>query len=177
MSKPFRLTALEPNEHAIQDAILRYLALDPRVAWAERFNTGAHVIDDAATLKARLLDKFTPRLYAVHKQPSTLFAVLRQFFTDYYALKKSANSKRRFIRYAFVGCSDILGQTVDGRMLAIECKTRTKSPTPEQHDFLTNVNAAGGLGLVARSIEDVQHALNTAGIERPARTTAREAYA
>lgn len=41
MPKPFRLQRPEPPEHAIQDAVLRYLAYDPRVAWAHRFNTGA----------------------------------------------------------------------------------------------------------------------------------------
>ncbi len=37
----FRLKALQPSEHQIQAAILRYLAISPRVAWAERMNTGA----------------------------------------------------------------------------------------------------------------------------------------
>lgn len=43
--KPFRLTPLEPLEHDIQAAILRYLAWDNRVAWCRRFNTGSHVIE------------------------------------------------------------------------------------------------------------------------------------
>ena len=37
----FRLKALAPTEHQTQAAILRYLAVSPRVAWAERMNTGA----------------------------------------------------------------------------------------------------------------------------------------
>lgn len=37
----FRLKALAPTEHQTQAAILRYLAISPRVAWAERMNTGA----------------------------------------------------------------------------------------------------------------------------------------
>jgi hypothetical protein len=41
MPKPFRLTRPEPPEAAVQDAVLRFLALDKRVAWAHRFNTGA----------------------------------------------------------------------------------------------------------------------------------------
>ncbi len=41
---PFHLTPLEPLEHDIQGSILVYLAWDNRVAWAHRFNTGAHVI-------------------------------------------------------------------------------------------------------------------------------------
>lgn len=37
----FRIKALAPTEHQTQAAILRYLAISPRVAWAERMNTGA----------------------------------------------------------------------------------------------------------------------------------------
>ena len=37
----FRLKALQPTEHQTQAAILRYLEVSPRVAWAERMNTGA----------------------------------------------------------------------------------------------------------------------------------------
>lgn len=37
----FRLKALQPTEHQVQSAILRYLAVSPRVAWAQRMNTGA----------------------------------------------------------------------------------------------------------------------------------------
>ena len=37
----FRLKAMAPTEHQVQSAILRYLAVSPRVAWAQRINTGA----------------------------------------------------------------------------------------------------------------------------------------
>ena len=74
-------------EHAIQDTVLRYLALERRVAWAHRFNTGAQVVD-------------------------------------------SPGKRRRFIRYAFPGCADILGQLTDGRLLAVEVKAPGKHPTP-----------------------------------------------
>lgn len=39
--KPFRLRALAPSEAQTQSAILRYLAIAPRVAWAARMNSGA----------------------------------------------------------------------------------------------------------------------------------------
>ena len=42
----FRLRALAPTEHQTQAAILRYLKVSPRVAWAERMNTGAVKIPD-----------------------------------------------------------------------------------------------------------------------------------
>ena len=40
MAKAFRLKTLQPTEHQVQTAILRYLAVSPRVAWAERMNNG-----------------------------------------------------------------------------------------------------------------------------------------
>lgn len=68
------------------------------------------------------------------------------------------------------GISDQLGWTRRairpedvGRTLAIftavECKTDTGRVTPEQQAFLDAVNAAGGLGLVARSAQDLRTAL------------------
>jgi hypothetical protein len=116
MSRPFRLRAEHAPESAVQDAILRYLRFERRVAWAHRFNTGAHVIEDAAG--------------------------------------------RRYVRYAFPGCSDILGQLVNGAFLAIECKTARGRARPEQIAFLAQVEASGGLAILARSIDDVRDALD-----------------
>ncbi|MBK1723836.1 VRR-NUC domain-containing protein [Thiocystis violacea] len=121
MSRAFRLTPIEPLEHDIQCAILRYLAVDRRVAWARRFNTGAHVVEER--------DK--------HGKP-----------------------KRRFIRYAFPGCSDVLGQLVTGKFLAIEVKRLGEEPSDEQAAFLAQVEAAGGLAILACGIEDVKRGLD-----------------
>ena len=52
------------------------------------------------------------------------------------------------------GVSDIIG-CKDGRMIAIEIKTPAGKVTPYQQRFIDRVNAAGGIGFVARSIEDV----------------------
>lgn len=41
MGAPFRLTAPSPRESDIQRAVLRLLAVDRRVAWSGRFNSGA----------------------------------------------------------------------------------------------------------------------------------------
>ena len=41
MAKAFRLKTLHPPDHQPQAAILRSLEVSPRVAWAERMNTGA----------------------------------------------------------------------------------------------------------------------------------------
>jgi hypothetical protein len=115
-----KLRRQEPTEHAIQDAILRYLAVDRRVAWAKRINSGAHTAE---------------------------------------SVNAKGKPVRRFVRYGFPGCSDILGQLTDGRLLAIECKSRRGKLTDEQAAFLITVQANGGVAFVARNIEDVQEGL------------------
>jgi len=53
------------------------------------------------------------------------------------------------------GVADILGIMPDGRLLAIEVKSKTGHLTPEQRRFIDAVNNRNGLAFVARSIEDV----------------------
>jgi hypothetical protein len=113
----YGLKAIDASESEIQAAIVRYLAVDRRVAWVERFNVGAVESTDA-------------------------------------------RGKRRFVRFAFKGCSDLLGQLASGHFLAIECKTRIGRLTPEQRAFLDRVTSAGGLGIVARSVDDVKAAID-----------------
>lgn len=67
--------------------------------------------------------------------------------------------ENRFIRFGMPGFSDIIGQLKDGRLLAIEVKASNGKATPEQQAFITKVNAAGGVGCVARSVEDVAQVL------------------
>lgn len=73
------------------------------------------------------------------------------------------------------GVSDILGVigrvgieqgllTGCGRFLAIEVKGTSGKLTPEQSEFLIQVNNRGGLGIVARSVEDVQDAFKREGL-------------
>lgn len=52
------------------------------------------------------------------------------------------------------GVADILG-IYKGRPLAVEVKTPTGRVSPHQKEFLKNWAAAGGIGFVARSVEDV----------------------
>jgi len=124
-----RLRRQEPLEHTVQDAILRYLAMDRRVAWAQRINTGAHTAE---------------------------------------SVNAAGKTVRRFVRYGFPGCSDILGQMADGRFLAIEVKSKTGTLSLLQRDFLREVAAAGGVAILARCIEDVQTGLDSASAGRPA---------
>lgn len=62
---------------------------------------------------------------------------------------------KRFIRFGAVGSSDILGVMSDGRLLAIEVKSAKGRLTKHQKAFIDGVNHAGGVAIVARSIEDV----------------------
>lgn len=52
------------------------------------------------------------------------------------------------------GVSDILG-IFEGKPLAIEVKTKTGKISPAQEMFLKRWREAGGIGFVARSVDDV----------------------
>lgn len=65
--------------------------------------------------------------------------------------------------YRIKGVADILG-IWNGRFLAIEVKQPGRYATPEQKAFLKRVNECGGIGFVARSIDDVRaHLLKSLG--------------
>lgn len=71
---------------------------------------------------------------------------------------------RRPSKYYKKGTSDILG-IYKSKFLAIEVKTKTGKLNPFQKAFLENVNNEGGIGFVARSIEDVERYLKLAEYE------------
>jgi hypothetical protein len=52
------------------------------------------------------------------------------------------------------GSSDLIGITNTGRFLAVEAKTPKGRTTDGQESFLEMVNRLGGIGIVARSLED-----------------------
>jgi hypothetical protein len=54
------------------------------------------------------------------------------------------------------GVSDIIGITASGQFLAIEVKTKTGRPTKEQLQFLSEIEARGGLAFIARSLDDLK---------------------
>ena len=56
------------------------------------------------------------------------------------------------------GTSDILG-CYKGKLLAIEIKGESGRISPKQQEFIDRVNAEGGLGFFAWSIEDVAEKL------------------
>jgi len=65
------------------------------------------------------------------------------------------------IRFGIVGGSDLLGITNErckvgkGRFLAIEVKNKTYKASEPQIVFLETINRFGGIGILARSLDDV----------------------
>jgi hypothetical protein len=70
------------------------------------------------------------------------------------AVKVGSGPSARFVRFGFTGCSDILGQMKDGRLLAVECKSDKGKLSEAQVNFIDTVRAAGGVAGMARSIDD-----------------------
>lgn len=132
------LTGEKPKPEAITDHaaervvlrdVLELLNVHPRVAFAFRLNTASGFLVPARTWKAMLCGALAQATMA------------------------------RFIRFAFPGCSDILGMCKGGKFLAIECKASDGEPSDEQTAFLELVNRWGGMGILARSVSDVMDAL------------------
>lgn len=67
----------------------------------------------------------------------------------------AAKVEGRFIRFGWPGCSDVIGQLKDGRLLAVEVKAPSGKLRPEQSEFLSLVRRFGGVAFVARNAENV----------------------
>ena len=61
-------------------------------------------------------------------------------------------------KYIINGVSDILG-VLNGKFIAIEVKSAKGRLSESQKEFLYQVNEEGGIGFVARSVEDVRRNL------------------
>ena len=68
---------------------------------------------------------------------------------------------RRYVKFGFKGCSDLIGQTIDGRFVALEGKAKNGIISEEQQLFIDKVKRYHGLAGVCRSIEDVDTLLAT----------------
>lgn len=62
---------------------------------------------------------------------------------------------KRFVRFGWTGCSDVLGQLRDGRFLAVEVKAPGGKASDAQQLFLDRVRSAGGAAFIATSAADV----------------------
>lgn len=72
---------------------------------------------------------------------------------------RRGKTKTRFVKFAFKGCSDVIGQLkaeYGGAFLAIEVKRWDGAASDEQLGFLHRVDTAGGCAGIARSVEDAQ---------------------
>jgi hypothetical protein len=67
----------------------------------------------------------------------------------------------RWVRYGVCnpGGADLIGWCSDGRFLAVEVKFGRTVTTTDQDRFIAAVQKSGGVGVIARSVEDVLAAL------------------
>jgi penicillin-binding protein-related factor A (putative recombinase) len=75
-----------------------------------------------------------------------------------YDAKKGIYRRKNSV-HRLLGVSDIIGLLPNGRLFACEVKSKTGRLSEHQKLFLENINANGGVGFVARSIGDVDKAL------------------
>ena len=74
---------------------------------------------------------------------------------------------RRFVRFGFEGCPDIIGMLKParagepGRFLSIEVKRPSGRTTEAQAAFLERVRGLGGIAFVARSVSDLREHLGS----------------
>ena len=68
---------------------------------------------------------------------------------------------KRFVRFGWKGCPDVLGQLKDGRLLGVEVKTAKGKLRPEQTVFLERIRCAGGVAFMARDCRDVFRELDS----------------
>jgi hypothetical protein len=70
---------------------------------------------------------------------------------------------KRFVRFGWKGCPDVLGQLKDGRLISVEVKAAKGKLRPEQTIFLERIRRAGGAAFMARDCRDVFCELDKAG--------------
>ena len=63
------------------------------------------------------------------------------------------------------GVSDIIGCLPGGRFFALEIKTEKGRVSQFQEQFIQDVNKSGGLGFVARSVQEVRERLAAIGVK------------
>jgi hypothetical protein len=69
----------------------------------------------------------------------------------------------RLVRYGLVGSPDILA-CIKGRFVGIECKVGRDWQKPAQKAFAAALTRAGGIYLLARSVDDVTACLTAEGL-------------
>jgi hypothetical protein len=69
----------------------------------------------------------------------------------------------RWLHFGKKGSADLLGCLPGGRFLAVETKAPGGRLSPEQRQVLADIQALGGMAIVARAWTDVEEALRKAG--------------
>lgn len=96
-------------------------------------------------------------------------AIMRKFATRADMRLWRANSgvatyeDGRTVRFGIPGQADLSGILQGGRRLEIEVKSPDGRQTPQQAAFQKMIEAFGGLYILARSVEDVEEALDDKG--------------
>ena len=68
-------------------------------------------------------------------------------------------ARSQWMRFAWRGAPDLLGQLTDGRILCVEVKAPSGRLRPDQEAFLNVVRCQGGVAFVARSVNDCKEFL------------------
>jgi hypothetical protein len=69
----------------------------------------------------------------------------------------------RLVRYGLKGSPDVLA-CIKGRMVGVECKVGRDHQRPEQSRFAEALSQAGGVYILARSVDDVANRLKLEGL-------------
>lgn len=69
----------------------------------------------------------------------------------------------RLVRYGLPGSSDVLA-CIKGRFIGVEAKVGRDQHRQNQKDFAAAVRAAGGIYILARSVDDVSNTLKMEGV-------------
>lgn len=69
-------------------------------------------------------------------------------------VNKAGAKKKYFVQFGHPGIADIIG-IYKGRFLAIEAKVGKNDQSPAQREFERSVKAAGGIYILAYSLDDV----------------------
>lgn len=77
-----------------------------------------------------------------------------------YTRKSDGVTRERFVRFnGAPGISDVIGCMKGGRLIAVEVKRPGKKATEDQASFLDAVRKAGGVAILAYSVDDVVKAM------------------
>ncbi len=81
-----------------------------------------------------------------------------------HAVRRVAKGREFYAFHGLRGVSDVLAVAPGGRLICIEVKARSGKLRPDQALFLDEVNRRGGVGLVVRSLADLEAGLRAEGV-------------